>query len=123
MAIASFMMTFRTKLTSFARTVVARLTKMAGIKAHICCKHRVGIYGGNPSIAVDNTLNCQFDVSAPDIAWVRDIRYTKTTEGFAYLAVGIDLYFRRVVGWSIQIRQTTDIILQALLMAVWREKP
>jgi hypothetical protein len=47
----------------------------------------------------------------------------KTTEGFAYLAVVIDLYSRRVVGWSIQSRQTTDLVLQALLMAVWRRKP
>lgn len=44
-------------------------------------------------------------------------------EGFAYLAVVIDLYSRRVVGWSMQSRQTTDVVLQALHMAVWRRKP
>lgn len=44
-------------------------------------------------------------------------------EGFAYLAVVIDLYSRRVIGWSMQSRQTTDLVLQALLMAVWRRKP
>ena len=47
----------------------------------------------------------------------------RTLEGFAYLAVVIDLYSRRVVGWSMQSRQTTDVVLQALLMAVWRRKP
>jgi len=41
----------------------------------------------------------------------------------AYLAVVIDLYSRRVVSWSMQSRQTTDVVLQALLMAVWRRKP
>ena len=102
---------------------VARLTKMAGIKAQIGYKRRVGIYAGKPSIVVDNTLDRQFDVAAPDTAWVTDITYIKTNEGFAYLAVVIDLYSRRVVGWSIQSRQTTDLVLQALLMAVWRRKP
>ena len=47
----------------------------------------------------------------------------RTNEGFAYLAVVIDLYSRRVIGWSMQSRQTTDVVLQALLMAVWRRKP
>lgn len=52
-----------------------------------------------------------------------DITYIRTQEGFAYLAVVIDLFSRRVVGWSMQNRQTTDAVLQALLMAVWRRKP
>ena len=102
---------------------VARLTKIAGIKAQIGYKRRAGSYGGKPSIAVNNTLDRQFDVTAPDTTWVTDITYIKTNEGFAYLAVVIDLYSRRVVGWSIQSRQTTDLVLQALLMAVWRRKP
>ena len=59
----------------------------------------------------------------PDKAWVTDITYIRTHEGFAYLAVVIDLFSRRVVGWAMQSRQTTDLVLQALLMAVWRRKP
>jgi len=102
---------------------VARLTSMAGIKAQIGYKRRPGAYGGKPSVVVANTLNRQFDVEAPDRVWVTDITYIRTQEGFAYLAVVIDLYSRRVVGWSMQSRQTTDVVLQALLMAVWRRKP
>ena len=102
---------------------VARLSRMAGIKAQIGYKRRGGIYDGKPTVAVGNTLDRQFDVTAPDTAWVTDITYIKTTEGFAYLAVVIDLYSRRVVGWSMQSRQTTELVLQALLMAVWRRKP
>jgi len=102
---------------------VARLAKLAGIKAQIGYKRRPGKYGGKPSLVVDNTLNRQFDVDAPDTVWVTDITYIRTYEGFAYLAVVIDLYSRRVVGWSLQNRQTTDVVLQALLMAVWRRKP
>ncbi len=52
-----------------------------------------------------------------------DITYIRTCEGFAYLAVVLDLYSRRVIGWVMQSRQTTDVVLQALLMAVWRRKP
>ena len=102
---------------------VARLARMAGIKAQIGYKRRPGSYGGKPSVIVDNTLNRQFDVNAPDRVWVTDITYIRTLEGFAYLAVVIDLYSRRVVGWSLQSRQTADVVLQALLMAVWRRKP
>jgi len=102
---------------------VARLTRLAGIRAQIGYKRRPGAYGGRPSVVVDNTLDRQFDVEAPDRAWVTDITYIRTHEGFAYLAVVLDLYSRRVIGWSIQGRQTTDVVLQALLMAVWRRKP
>ena len=120
---------------------VARLTRLAGIRAQVGYKRRPGSHGGKPSLAVDNTLDRQFDVAAPDRAWVTDITYIRTLEGFAYLAVVIDLYSRRVVGgaakgsgdaehrwkgcggWSMQSRQTTDVVLQALHMAVWRRRP
>ena len=102
---------------------VARLASLAGLKAQIGYKRRPGSYGGKPSLVVDNTLDRRFDVEAPDRVWVTDITYIRTLEGFAYLAVVIDLYSRRVVGWSMQSRQTTDMVLQALLMAVWRRKP
>lgn len=102
---------------------VARLTRLAGIKAQIGYKRRPGVYGGRPSVVVDNTLDWRFDVKAPDRAWVTDIIYIRTCEGFVYFAVVIDLYSRRVIGWAIQSRQTTDVVLQAPLMAVWRRKP
>jgi putative transposase len=54
---------------------------------------------------------------------VTDITYIRTHEGWSYLAVVIDLFSRRVVGWSMQSRMTTDLALQALLSAVWRRKP
>ena len=57
-------------------------------------------------------------MDAPDRFWVTDITSVKTMEGFAYLAVVIDLYSRRVIGWSLQSRPTTEHVLQALLAAV-----
>ena len=79
---------------------VARLARLAGIKAQIGYKRRPGIYGGKPSVVIDNTLDRQFNVEAPDKAWVTDITYIRTQEGFTYLAVVIDLYSRRVIGWA-----------------------
>ena len=102
---------------------VARLARLAGIRAEIGYKRKPGKYGGKPSVVVDNTLDRKFDVAVPNTTWVSDITYIKTNEGFLYLAIIIDLYSRRVIGWATQSRQPTDLVLQALLMAVWRRKP
>lgn len=78
-----------------------RLAKLAGIKSKIGCKRRPGSYGRKPSVVVDYTLDRQFDLGAPNRIWVIEITCIRTLEGFAYLAVAMDLYFRRVVGWDI----------------------
>jgi len=102
---------------------VARLAGLAGIKAQIGYKRRPGRYGGKPAIVAENKVARNFDVDTPDQVWVTDITYIRTHEGWTYLAVVIDLFSRRVVGWSMQSRMTADLALQALLMAVWRRKP
>lgn len=102
---------------------VARLASLAGITAQIGYKRRPGRKGGKPSIATENRLDRQFDIAAPNTVWVTDITYIKTHEGWLYLSVVIDLFSRRVVGWSTQSRMSTDLALQALLAAVWRRKP
>jgi putative transposase len=102
---------------------VARLAGLAGNAAHVGCKRRPGRYGGRPAVVASNTLDRQFEVDAPDRVWVTDITYIKTHEGWLYVSVVIDLFSRRVVGWSAQPRMTTELALQALLAAVWRRKP
>lgn len=102
---------------------VARLAGLAGIAAQVGYKRRPGRYGGKPAVVASNTLDRQFEVDAPDKVWVTDITYIRTHEGWLYLAVVIDLFSRRVVGWSAQPRMTTGLALQALLAAVWRRKP
>ncbi len=62
-------------------------------------------------------------MALPNRSWVTDITYIRTHEGWLYLSVVIDLYSRRVVGWSMQSRMQMDLVLSALLMAVWRRKP
>ena len=102
---------------------VARLAGLAGIMAQVGYKRRPGRHGGKPAVVASNILDRQFEVDAPDRVWVTDITYIRTHEGWLYLSVVIDLFSRRVVGWSAQPRMTTDLALQALLAAVWRRKP
>jgi putative transposase len=97
---------------------VARLASLAGVLAQIGYKRRPERYGGKPAVVASNTLDRQFEVDAPDKVWVTDITYIKTHEGWLNLAVVIDLFSLRVVGWSAQPRMTTDLALQALLAAV-----
>ena len=59
----------------------------------------------------------------PDQIWVTDITYIRTYEGWLYLAVVIDLYSRMVVGWSMKSTMTTELVLDALMMACWRRHP
>ncbi len=70
-----------------------------------------------------NVLNRDFSPSAPNQAWGTDITYLWTQEGWAYLAVVIDLYSRRVVGWSIDRRMKKALVIRALMMAVNLRKP
>jgi putative transposase len=102
---------------------VARLASLAGILAQVGDKRRRGRYRGKPAVVASNTLDRQFEVDASDKVWVTYITYIETHEGWLYLAVVIDLFSRRVVGWSAQPRMATDPALQALLSAVWRRKP
>jgi len=78
---------------------------------------------GRPSIIAPNRLNREFTVDAPDQAWVTDITYIRTWQGWLYLAVVVDLFARKVVGWSMKPTLSRELAIDALLMAVWRRKP
>jgi putative transposase len=67
-----------------------------------------------------NVLDRQFAASAPNQKWVADFTYIWTAEGWLYVAVVLDLYSRRVVGWSMQTQMTSQLVTDALMMAVWR---
>jgi len=78
---------------------------------------------GRPSIIAPNRLQRQFTVDQPDQAWVTDITYLRTWQGWLYLAVVIDLHSRKVIGWSMKPTLARELVLDALLMATWRRKP
>ena len=102
---------------------VGRLMKSAGLKAQVGYGKKPGPKGGKPSVVAPNQLQRQFDQQQPNQAWVTDITYIRTHEGWLFLAVVIDLFSRQVIGWSMQPRMETDLVLKALLAAVWRRKP
>jgi len=101
---------------------VHRLMKANGLKSqHGYRKPRA--YAGTPVVIAANKLDRQFNPTHPNQLWVTDITYIRTHEGWLYLAVVIDLFSRLVVGWSMKSRITTDLVLDALLMALWRRSP
>ena len=102
---------------------VARLMRSEGLRSQTGYRRRPGHYSGKPAVVSPNHLDRQFEVSAPNVAWVTDITYIRTYEGWLYLSVVIDLFSRQVVGWSMKPRMTSDLALDALLAAVWRRKP
>ena len=77
-------------------------------------------HSGASSIVAANTLDRQFNPTQPNQLWVTDITYIRTHEGWLYLTIVIDLFSRLVIGWSMKSRITTDLVLDALLMALWR---
>lgn len=70
-----------------------------------------------------NLLNQNFEATNANEGWVGDITYLKTTEGWLYLSVVIDLYSRKVVGWHINNRMTKELVIDALKMAIANRKP
>ncbi|EKZ3480957.1 IS3 family transposase [Shigella flexneri] len=101
---------------------VWRLMKRVGIKAQVGYRSPRA-RKGEASIVSSNRLQRQFNPDAPDERWVTDITYIRTHEGWLYLAVVVDLFSRKIISWSMQSRMTKDIVLNALLMAVWRRNP
>ncbi len=101
---------------------VYRLMKQAGLRSQTGYRRRPHV-GGMPAVIAPNRLDRQFDVVGPNEAWVTDITYLRTHEGWLYLAVVLDLFSRQVVGWSMQSRIDRELVLSALLMAIWRRKP
>ncbi len=96
--------------------------KRVGIKAQVGYR-TPRARKGEVSIVSSNRLRRQFNLDAPDERWVTDITYIRIQEGWRYLAVVVDLFSRKIIGWSMQSRMKKDIVLSALLMAVWRRNP
>lgn len=106
-----------------SRHRVARLMKSEGLRAMVGYGRRPRPLSGPVGSVAKNVLARGFKVSEPNRAWVTDITYIRTYDGFLYLAVVLDLFSRQVVGWATRPTQHTDLVLQALLAAVWRRKP
>ncbi len=102
---------------------VERLMREHGLKARHKRRFKATTDSKHSLPIAPNVLDRKFMPSVPNAAWVADITYISTSEGWLYLAVVIDLYDRAVVGWSIRPRMTADIVIDTLTMAWFRRRP
>ena len=105
------------------RKRVARLMRVRGLAARRRRRFRVTTQSRHPFPIAPNVLARQFERTGPDQAWVTDITYIPTGEGWLYLAVILDLCSRFAVGWAMNERITDDLTLDALGMALARRRP
>lgn len=98
---------------------VERLMQLQGLKAR---PRRRGLPkdAGERSSAAPNVLDRQFAADKPNQKWVADFTYIWTAEGWLYFAAVIDLFSRRVIGWSMSTNMTAQLVTDALIMAIWR---
>jgi putative transposase len=75
---------------------------------------------GQRSVIAPNVLDRQFTADRPNQKWIADFTYIWTAEGWLYVAAVIDLFSRRVVGWSMKAEMTAQLVTDALIMAIWR---
>lgn len=97
---------------------VARLMAQLGLRARPKRKFKATTDSEHPFPIADNVLNREFKTTEPDRVWVADMTYIWTGEGWLYLAVIIDLFSRRVVGWSMADHMRTELVLTALEAAL-----
>lgn len=99
---------------------VARLMKASDIKSKMARKFVITTDSKNTMQPAPDLLKRHFKVDKHDKAWVTDTTFIGTREGWLYLAIILDLYSRKIVGWSMSKRNNTQLVQDALTMALWR---
>lgn len=102
---------------------VHRIMRQNDIRSQRGYKKHRGFNGGDLSLVVPNTLAREFEVNAPYKVWVTDFTYIRTHEGWLYLAIVLDLFNRQVIGWSMKNNPRAELVIDALMMAIWRRQP
>jgi putative transposase len=102
---------------------VARLRKLAGIEAQRKRRFRLTVEHHHTPKAAPDLLQRQFSASAPNRVWVGDMTFIRTRQGWLHLVVLLDLFSRKVVGWSMGDRATTVLHQAALTMAIEQRRP
>ena len=106
-----------------SRNRVARLMRLEGLQARRKWRFRTTTDSRHNLPIAANELSRHFEVSAPNVAWVTDITYVWTREGWLYLAALLDLFSRRVVGWATSDSLSRQLALDALAMALGARRP
>lgn len=102
---------------------VARLMQQHGIAVEKKRKFTRTTDSNHPLPIATNLLNQQFEVSSPNVVWTADITYIWTKEGWLYLAIVLDLFSRRIVGWSMAPTLERTLVIAALRMAITARNP
>jgi transposase InsO family protein len=105
------------------RRRIGRLMKEAGLVCKTKRRFKITTDSQHDSPVAPNYLDRQFSVARANQVYVGDITYIHTQEGWLYLAVVIDLFSRQIVGWSMAEHMKTQLVNDALLMAIWKRKP
>ena len=106
-----------------SRRKTAELMKEANVWVRYKKKYKSTTNSDHNKPVYDNELTQNFDVKLPNQAWVQVITYVWTSQGWLYLAVVIDLYSRKIVGWSMGSRMKAQLVCDALTMAIWQRQP
>ena len=107
-----------------SRKRVARLMRRHGIRARAPRRYRVCTTDSKHSLPVaENLLDQNFVANRPDQVWLADITYIPTGGGWLYLAVILDLFTRKVVGWAMRDHMRAELTIAALTMAIQRRRP
>ena len=104
------------------RRQVAQSLRRQGLRAKAARKYKATTNSNHTLPVAENLLQQDFTAKQPDRVWVGDITYIGTDEGWLYLAVVLDLYSRKVVGWSMSERMTAALVCDALRMALFRRQ-
>ena len=104
------------------RNRVARLMRENNIQPKIKRKFKLTTDSKHNKPIHNNHLNRQFNAAIPNQRWVSDITYIPTVEGWLYLAVIMDLYSRKIIGWSMSDRMKESLVINALKMALFKRK-
>jgi putative transposase len=104
------------------RKRIARLMREAGIVGCHRRKHKVGTTKQNPNatVAPPDLVDRKFTATAPNQLWVADVTYVPTVQGWLYLACVTDVFSRIILGWSMASHRKTDLVVDAVTMAVHR---
>ena len=106
-----------------SRKRITRLMQLSGLQCKIKRKFKVTTDSNHKLYIAPNLLQRQFYVDSPNRVWAGDITYIPTKNGFLYLATVMDLYSRKIVGWSMNTSLKTSLVNDALTMAIWSRKP
>jgi len=102
---------------------VRRLMRLGGVSVRKKRKYKITTRSNHRYPASPNLIQGCFQTEKTNLVWVSDITYIKTVQGWLYLAVVVDLYSRKVVGWSLARNMAVQMVKNALLMAIGRRKP